>query len=367
VNGAREDAHSFLLDGLYNVDPKLNTPGVRPPVDAIREFEVLTSNYDASFGRNAAGQVNVVTQSGTNAVHGTAYGFFRTRALDARNFFAPRNEPAPDYNRQQVGASLGGPIARNRTFFFGDYERTHLREGITRVATVPTLAERNGDFSQSLLAAPRDPLSGQPFSGGRIPDPYIHPIGRAIAALYPEPNRANPSGNFVSSPTLRDDVDHFDVRLDHSFGEASTLTARYSFNDRRFFEPFASTASVPGFGTDVPRRGQNLGVGLTQALGPSLVNEARFGYNRVAIGVFQEQQGRNLNQAVGLPEISSNARDFGLSQITITGFTPLGDEFTTPQESAADMIQLYDTLTWTRGAHMVKAGGDFRWVRRVSR
>jgi hypothetical protein len=332
-------------------------------VDAIREFEVLTSTYDASFGRNAAGQVNVVTHSGTNAVHGTVYGFFRTRALDARNFFAPRNEPAPDYNRQQFGASLGGPIARNRTFFFGDYERTHLREGITRVATVPTLAERNGDFSESLLAAPRDPLSGQPFPGGRIPDPYLHPIGRAIAALYPEPNRADSRGNFVSSPTLRDDVDHFDVRLDHGFGEGSTLTARYSFNDRRFFEPFVSTVSVPGFGTDVPRRGQNLGVSLTQALSPALVNEARFGYNRVAIGVFQENQGRSLNNAVGLPEISSNARDFGLSQITITGFTSLGDEFTTPQESAADMIQLYDTLTWTRGAHMVKAGGDFRWVR----
>ncbi|MGH9783385.1 MAG: carboxypeptidase regulatory-like domain-containing protein, partial [Terriglobia bacterium] len=363
VNGAREDAHSFLLDGLYNVDPKLNTPGVRPPVDAIREFEVLTSTYDASFGRNAAGQVNVVTQSGTNALHGTAFGFFRTRALDARNFFAPPNEPAPDYNREQFGGSLGGPIARNRTFFFGDYERTHLREGITRIATVPTLAERNGDFSQSLLPPPVDPISRQAFPGRRIPAPFIHPIGRAIAGLYPEPNRSAPRGNFVSSPTLRDDIDHFDVRLDHGFGEGSTLTTRYSFSDRRFFEPFVSTVSVPGYGTDVPRRGQNLGVSLTQAFGPALVNEARFGYSRVAIGVFQEGQGESLNRQVGLPEISSNARDFGLSQITVTGFSPLGDEFTTPQESSTDMVQVLDTFTWTRGAHLVKAGGDFRWVR----
>lgn len=363
VNGAREDSHSFLLDGLYNVDPKLNTPGVRPPVDAIREFEVLTSTYDASFGRNAAGQVNVVTQSGANALHGTAYGFFRTHAMDARNFFAPRDEPAPDYSRQQLGASLGGPIARNRTFFFGDYERTRLREGITRVATVPTLAERNGDFSQSLLAPPRDPTTGQPFPGGSIPVYYMHPVGRAIAALYPEPNRANPRGNFVSSPTLRDDMDHFDIRVDHNFGEGSTLTTRYSFNDRRLLEPFASTVSVPGFGTDVPRRGQNLGVNLTQAFGSSVVNETRFGYTRVAIGVFQEGRGFSRNQQVGLPELSSNPRDFGLSQITVTGFTPLGDEFTTPQESAADMLQLHDTITWTRGAHMVKAGGELRWVR----
>ena len=366
VNGAREDAQSFLLDGFYNIDPKLNTPGVRPPIDAIREFAVLTSTYDASFGRNAAGQVNVVTQSGTNMLHGTLYGFFRTRDLDARNYFAPPDEPAPDYSRAQFGGSVGGPIVRNRTFFFADYERTHLREGVTRVANVPTLAERNGDFSQSLLPAPLDPFRRQPFPGSRIPDAFINPIGRAIAALYPEPNRSTPSANFVSSPTLRDEVDHFDVRVDHGIGEGSTLTARYSFSDRRLFEPFASSVSVPGFGTDVPRRGQHFGASLTQAFGPALVHEARLGYGRVAIGVFQENQGRSLNREVGLPEISSNPRDFGLSQIAVTGFTPLGDEFTTPQESAIDTVQIADTLTWARGAHMVKAGADLRLIRQTA-
>ena len=254
-----------------------------------------------------------------------------------------------------------------------------MREGVTRVATVPTIAERNGDFSQSVDAAGNPVLIRDPsrpraercdagdqiacIPGSRIPDFFMHPVGRAIAGLYPEPNRSAARGNFVSSPTLRDDIDHFDIRVDHGFGEGSTLTTRYSFSDRRFFEPFVSTVSVPGFGTDVPRRGQNLGVSLTQAFGPALVNEARFGYSRVAIGVFQEGQGRSLNREVGLPEISSNPRDFGLSQITVTGFSPLGDEFTTPQESAADMVQLHDTLTWARGAHLVKAGGDLRWVR----
>jgi len=363
VNGAREDAHSFVLDGVYNIDPKLNTPGVRPAVDAIREFEVLTSTYDASFGRNAAGQVNVITHSGTNLWNGTLYGFFRSRSLDARNFFAPADEPAPAYNREQAGGSIGGPIVRDRTFFFADYEHTRLREGVTRVTNVPTLEERIGDFSRSLLPQPRDPSTGQPFAGGRIPDAFIHPVGRAIAALYPAPNRDAPLANFVSSPTLRDDVDQFDVRLDHGWSGGATLTTRYSFSDRRFFEPFASAVGVPGFGTDVPRRGQNLAVSLTQPLGPAAVNEARFGYGRVAIGVFHENQGRSLNREVGLPEISSNPRDFGLSQITVTGFSPLGDEFTTPQESAADTIQLLDTITWARGAHMVKAGGDFRHVR----
>src|SRR5262245_58542199 len=176
ANGGREDAQGFLLDGVYNVDPKLNTPGVRLPVDAIQEFGVLTNGYDSSFGRNAAGQINVVTRSGTNEFRGSLYGFVRTRALNARNFFAPSNEPAPDYNREQVGGSIGGPIVRNRTFFFGDYEHTHLREGITQLTNVPTDLERRGNFSQSLLPPPRDPQSGQPFPNQTIPDFYINPV-----------------------------------------------------------------------------------------------------------------------------------------------------------------------------------------------
>jgi hypothetical protein len=120
VNGGREDFNSFLLDGADNVDPKLNTVGVRPPVDAIQEFEVLTSTPEASLGRQAASQVSVVLKSGTNTLHGSGYNFFRNGALDARNYFAPKTEPAPEYRRNQFGFSLGGPLVRNRTFFFTD-------------------------------------------------------------------------------------------------------------------------------------------------------------------------------------------------------------------------------------------------------
>ncbi|HST22583.1 MAG TPA: carboxypeptidase regulatory-like domain-containing protein, partial [Blastocatellia bacterium] len=214
VNGQREDSNSFLLDGVYNIDPKLNTFGVKPPVDAIREFEMLTSNYDASFGRNAGAQVNVVLKSGSNAYHGTAYEFFRNAVLDARNFFAPADQKDPRYQRNQFGFSFGGPIIKNKTFFFADYEGTRIREGITRVTNVPTLAERNGDFSQSLFAPPVIPGLGFPFPGNRLPAEAINPIGRAIANLYPLPNRNVPFGNFVSSPILRDRNDHFDARID---------------------------------------------------------------------------------------------------------------------------------------------------------
>jgi Carboxypeptidase regulatory-like domain/TonB dependent receptor len=363
INGAREDSNNFLLDGVYNVDPKLNTFGVRPPVDAIREYEMLTSTYDASFGRNAGAQVNVVLKSGSNEFHGTAYEFFRNGALDARNYFAPGDDPAPKYQRNQFGFSFGGPIVKNRTFFFADYEGTRSREGLTRVTNVPTLRERIGDFSQSGVA-PIDPQTGQPFPGGIIPLERQSAIGRRIAALYPAPNRSVPFQNFVSSPVQRDRNDSFDVRLDHSLSERSNLVFRYSFNDRDLFEPFSGPtfSLVPGYGTNIPRRSQNIMLGETRVLAPTFINEARVAFNRVALGVFQETSGTSVNRAVGLPELSNNPRDFGLSFITVTGFSPLGDEGNNPQHSTTNTYQILDTASYSRGSHLMKFGLDIRFV-----
>ncbi|HEX8130756.1 MAG TPA: TonB-dependent receptor [Pyrinomonadaceae bacterium] len=362
ANGAREDSNNFLLDGVYNLDPKLNSFGVRPPVDGIREFEIATSTYDASFGRNAGAQVNVISKAGTNNLHGTLYEFHRNAAVDARNFFAPADQPDPKYIRNQFGFSLGGPIRRDRTFFFGDYEGTRTREGITRITNVPTLAERNGDFSQSLFARPFNPFAQQPFTNGVIPVEFQNPIGRAIANLYPLPNRNVPFANFVSSPTSTDRNDHFDVRLDHRFSDESTFTARYSFGDRDLFDPFtgASFSLVPGFGNFVPRRSQNLMLSETHVFSPAFVNEARFAFSRVASAVTAEGRGVSLNRQVGLPELSANPRDFGLSFITITGFSPLGDEFNNPQQSASNVFQFLDNATYVRGAHLAKFGFEFR-------
>jgi hypothetical protein len=362
VNGAREDGNNFLLDGVYNVDPKLNTFGVQPPVDAVREFEILTSTYDASFGRNGGAQVNVVLKSGSNQFHGTAFEFFRNAALDARNFFAPPDQPRPQYQRNQFGFSLGGPISRDRTFVFGDYEGTRSREGITRVTNVPTLEERSGDFSRSLFRAPINPFTQQPFPGNRIPAEFIHPVGRAIANLFPLPNRDVPFENFVSSPASRDRNDHFDIRLDHSLSGSSTLTARYSFADRDLFEPFTGPtfAAVPGFGVDIPRRGQNAMLSETHVFSPAFVNEARVALSRVASAVNQEGRGTSLNRQVGLPELSTNPRDFGLSLITISGFSRIGDEFNNPQDSVTNVFQVLDNATYARSKHLIKFGFDFR-------
>lgn len=363
VNGAREDSNNFLLDGVYNVDPKLNTFGVRPPVDAILEYEMLTSTYDASFGRSAGAQVNVVLKSGTNLFHGSVYEFHRNGALDARNYFAPGDQPAPKYLRNQFGFSLGGPLVKNRTFFFADYEGTRSREGITRLASVPTLRERVGDFSQSGFVV-IDPFTFQPFPGNIIPENRQSATGRRIAALYPAPNRNDPFQNFVSSPTQRDRNDSFDVRLDHKFGERAHLVFRYSFNDRDLFEPFSGPtfSPLPGYGVNIPRRGQNVMLGETHVFTPALVNEARFAFNRVALGVFQENLGTSVNRAVGLPELSNSPRDFGLSFINVTGFSPLGDEGNNPQHSTTNTYQLLDTATYSRGSHLMKFGADIRFV-----
>ena len=361
VNGAREDANNFLLDGVYNVDPKLNTFGVRPSVDAIREFEMLTSTYDASFGRNPGAQVNVILNSGTNDFHGSIFEFHRNAALDARNFFAPSSEPKPKYIRNQFGGAVGGPIKRDSTFFFADYEGTRSREGITRITNVPTALERAGNFSQSLFGPPVSPFPGLPFTGDVIPDFLINPVGRAIANLYPLPNRNVPFQNFVSSPVLRDDNDSFDARVDHHLNSRTELAFRYSFGDRDLFEPFtgSSFSVIPGFGDTVKRRSQNGMAAVTLMLTPNLINESRVAFSRVAASVTQEAS--VLNSEVGLPTISPRERDLGLSFITITGFSPLGDEGNNPQNSVTNVYQFLNNSSYVRGNHVFKFGADLRF------
>ena len=363
ANGAREDFNNYLLDGVYNVDPKLNTPAVRPPLDAVQEFKVSTSTYDAAFGRNGGAQVNVITRSGSNTLSGSAYEFVRPGALDSRNYFAPAGEPDPEYLRHQFGGSLGGPLVRNRTFFFADYEGARLREGITRVTNVPTLEERAGNFAGSAFAAPVDPTSGRPLPAARVPAFFIHPVGAAIASLYPAPNRSTPLANFVSSPVLRDDVHQTDVKVEHALSGAARATVRYSLADRGLLEPFAGTgfALVPGYGNDVQRTAQNLAGALTVA-SPRYVHDLRVGYNRVSISVYPERRDVT-NASVGLPTLSADPRDAGLSLISISGFSPIGHEYNNPQESTADTFQISHTLTAARGRHLIRAGGDWYAVR----
>ncbi|MEW6320226.1 MAG: carboxypeptidase regulatory-like domain-containing protein [Acidobacteriota bacterium] len=355
--GAREDFNSYLLDGADNVDPKLNTMAVRPALEAIREFEVLAGTYDAGFGRYAGAQINVITRSGSDVLAGSAFGFLRHDALNARNAFAPATEPAPVYERLQAGSAVGGPLVRGRAFFFANYEGTRRREGRTRLTTVPTLAERGGDFRASALV-PRHPLTGQPLVV--LPPDFQDPIGRAIAGLYPAPNRQGGRANFVSSPVERDDLHHADVRLDRVWSGGGDLTVRYSVNDRALDEPFAgpTLAAVPGFGNDVGRRAHSFLANDTRVLSGSWLNELRVSFTRVASAVTPERDGSPVNQDVGLP--APPARDRGLTYISVLGYSPLGHEINNPQESTTNSWVVSDTLTWSRGGHLVTIGADAR-------
>ena len=193
-----------------------------------------------------------------------------------RNFFAPAGQPAPKYQRNQFGGELGGPIRKNRTFFFADYEGTRLAAGEPLVTNVPTALERAGNFSQSLTPA-IDPTTGGPPQGQVLPSYYLNPIGVAIAALYPLPNRNVAGANYVSSPSQFDNQNHFDVRADHTIGHADNLFFRYSFVDDRFFDPFGGSgfAAVPNYGLTIPSRSQNTTLGETHIFTPSLINEVR--------------------------------------------------------------------------------------------
>ena len=362
VNGAREDANGFLLDGAYNGDPKLNGVGVTPPLDAIREFEAATSTYDASFGRNAGGQISVVMDNGTNKFHGSAYEFFRNGALDGNNFFAPSGQPAPAYRRNQFGGTLGGPLVRNRTTFFADYEGTRTAAGQTLIANVPTLAERAGDFSQSNLPAV-DPTTGQPIPGGKIPRYYLNPIGLGIAALYPQSDRNVARANFVSSPSLTNSLNKFDANLEQYLGDRDYLAARYSFADDNLFEPFAASSgdpAVPGYGLRIPSRSQNASLGEKHVFLPALLNDLRLTLNRVSNGDYPQGQGTSVNRRLGLPELSANPRDWGLTLTSVNGFSAIGDEPTSPEHGTTNTYQLADTANWVQPRHLVKLGFGIR-------
>ncbi len=360
--GMREDMNSFVYDGVYAIDPVLNSFTFTPPVDAVREFRIETSNSAAGLGRNSGAQVSVELKRGQNDFHGTVYEFFRNDKLDARNFFDLPDRPQPKLRRNQYGFSLGGALKKNSTFFFGDYEGLRERRAVTRSTNVPTLAEREGDFSSSVLPAPFDFLSGRPFANARLP--LLHPVGRAVVELYPLPNRDSPGQNYVGAPNGSDDHNKFDIRIDQKIGGGGTLGARYSFADRARLEPYAaaSFASVPGYGNDVDERGQNAMLSETHSFGGRWVNEARLGYNRVGNRTFPQNSGTSINQQVGLPDFTDRERSLGLSFIQVTGISSLGGEFNNPQDSATDSYQISDNVSFASGDHLVQLGFEQRWI-----
>ncbi len=363
TNGARESTNSFLYDGVYAIDPILNSFVFAPPVDAVREFRIQTSNSEAGLGRNTGGQISVAIKQGTNEFHGTAYEFLRNDQFDARNFFSRPDDPVPTLRRNQFGASAGGPLVRNSAFVFANFEGLREARSETRTTNVPTLAERNGDFSGPGSRVPINFLSQQPFPNALIP--FLNPIGKSVADLYPEPNSNTPGQNFVAAPVGSDRTNKFDVRVDQRLGERGQLSGRYSFSDSDRMQPYGAQqfSSVPGYGNDLKQRGQNLMLSETHALGSKWINEARFGFNRIGNRTLHENSGTSLNSEIGLPDFATRDIDLGLSFIQITGYSSLGGEYNNPQVSTITTWQVSDTLSHSRGRHLVQLGFEQRGIR----
>ncbi|NWG13786.1 MAG: TonB-dependent receptor [Acidobacteria bacterium] len=360
ANGGREEYNNFLLDGVDNNDPYVNRYVIQPPVDSIQEFRVATSSYSAEYGRSAAGQVNVVTRRGSNHHSGFLYEYLRNRALDARNFFDASEKPC--FIRSQFGFGLGGPIARDRAFYFANADFLRERRGISRLASVPTAAMRRGDLSE-LKAAIVDPFTRQPFPGGTIPDGRIHPVARKVLDLFPLPNRPGLAGNHLPDAVLRDEQSMANIRWDQFLTRSDEIAIRYTYGRTSLFEPFADAediAALPGFGDTVDDGAHNAMIHYQRFIGPRLINSFRLGFARLSRNLLPENHDRNVGQEWALGWLDLPARSFGYPVFNIAGFSRVGDAPGLPIVRVSDTWHIQDGLTLDRGRHLLKLGGEVR-------
>jgi hypothetical protein len=399
VNGQDPVANNNMIDGMDNNERIIGTIGVRPSIDAIAEFKVQTNLYSAEISRTSGGVINILTKSGTNVFHGSVFEFVRNDKFDANgnyNFTAGAQLPKQKFRQNQYGGSVGGPIIKDRTFFFGDYEKLSVRQGIPILVTVPTAKQRIGDFSENctggfnaagICATATQQLNIANSVGGlavgAVPfnrldiAPYStlrDPIALKIAALYPLPNSAGiNTANYAASRVRPQDATTFDARVDHRFNEKTNFFGRYSFNDVSTVQPtgFPDVNGVnPGglfaFAGANKTRAQNIQLNLVRTLRPNLLLEVKSGYLRVAIQSKTVNDGKNTATDLGFPctAIScvniGDVQTFGLPRLVIQGgFQELGDAVFVPLLQFDNTFQNNAALTWTHGAHNVKFGGGF--------
>ena len=339
ARGGREEFNDYLLDGADNNDPYENTYTLQPPVDFIQEFKIATATFSAEYGRNAGGQVNVITRSGANQWHGDLYSYLRNRALDARNFFDGARKPGLD--RNESGAGAGGPIARDRTFVFANFDFLRERSGLTRLATVPAPGQRAAAAS------------------GRA-----SPIGLRILDLFPLPNLPGDSGNYLAQPVQRETTSQWNVRIDHRLSSRDQLTARYSYGNQDVFEPYVhGSTDIPGFGDYVGNIGHNAVLHHQRVIGPRALNSLRLAFNRSFRQVLPENYRTDVGRLWGVTWLNVQPRDFGFPLINVSGFSPVGDQTQLPIARHTDTYQLAESFSMTRGPHALKLGGEIRHVR----
>lgn len=359
ANGGREEFNNFLLDGVDNNDPYVNRYVVQPSVDSIQEFKVATNSYSAEYGRNAAGQVNVVTRRGAGRLDGFAYEYFRNRALDARNFFDDGEQP---FTRNQFGGGIGGPLADDRTFFFGTIDLLRGRQGLSRLGAVPGEAERLGNLS-ALGKPVMDPFTRAPFPGSSIPQARISPIARQILGLFPTPNRAGAGANYLGQPVQREDQQQGNVRVDRRLSTSDQFTARYSYGRADLGEPYTEgTGVTAGFGDLVNDRTWNATAQYQRVQGRA-VNSFRFGANGFSRDILTENHNTNVGALWGVNWLNVPSQSFGYPVIDVAGYSRIGDAFSLPILRDAKTYQFVDGLSLDWGSHLLKIGGEVRHYR----
>lgn len=367
VAGQAEVNNNYLLDGIDNSDEATMQPTVSPSIDGLQEFKLLTGVYSAEYGRFSGGQILITTKSGSNALHGSAYEFYRTSALDAKNYFSPG--VVPPFKRNQYGMSIGGPIKRDHTFYFGTYEGLRLSQQISALATVPTLAERSGNLSDLLgKYTVRNPATGAPYANNQLPT--INPVAQQLLNYFPLPTSAGLANNYIFSEIRTQQGDQFSVRVDQTLGHGNTVFASYQYQLSNAFEPsnaLCGASVLPGFGCTSPELDQAVAIHDTQVLSSSLVNEFRVGYNRIRTNrTLQDAQYGDVVDQLGIPSNTPSGvglqagLNLGVPRVTVTGYSVLGGATNLPQGRRDNTYNVVDSLSWVRGKHAFKFGGDFK-------
>lgn len=389
VNGLMATNNNFLLNGFDNNEQQIGIEILQPPVDAIDEFKVQTSNFGADIGKGGA-VVNVIIKSGTNNLHGSAFEFLRNSYMDAKNYFDSTTSPIPPFKQNQFGGTLGGPILKNKTFFFVDYQGTRIRQSQTFVSTVPTGAERTGDFSDQLGTDSQgnvtgqifDPLTTNPatnqrtaFSGNIIPPcvgttrrsarggSCLDPAALNVLNLFPQPNipGAGNANNFLYNPVASNNQDSFDIRVDHQW-RSDSISGTFSFGnvDAMQPDPFPGEAGGGVFSGNINNKSYVAGISDVHSFSSTKSNEIKIGYTRYAVNATPFFENQALATQLGIPGINNpgNLATGGMPNIMIAGYSALGNQDYFPEILKEDNYQLKDSFQWTHGHHSFKAGGD---------
>ncbi len=367
MNGARGRSNNYLLDGTdmndgYRNDPAINqagvfgTPATILPIDAVAQVNVL-SNFQPEYGRNAGAVINIVTKSGANAIHGSAGEYMRNDAIDARNYFNPSSQPKALFHNSQFGASLGGPIIKDKTFFYVDYEGQREPVGVVTLSNVPTGSAADGSLSPSDAT-----------------NPVIQNL--LMRHPWPAPNISNPGGisnaglASVISPSYND-LTSFIAKIDQNFNASNILTGRYFFGDSIQSFPLALAAEggqLPGFNTFTPTRVQLASLSYVHTFGATKVNELRYGWNRFAEGFYPDDQAFHPS-SIGLCAATATTgpdscdgtppADSGLPEFLVSGVAQLGANSGVPRNRIDSNDQVIDNFSWKMNKHDVKFGFDF--------